>query len=438
MTKYAQESLRSVVLRLLSCLINQVRKSSLYSNAFYLMLNNVTTSLLGFVFWNIMTRFFPPTQVGIGSALLAASVLIGVLSNMGLGIGLVRFIPGEGEKAGRLVNATFTMTGIMSVLGSLIYLLGIEQWSPGLHFIIDDFWLLVLFVLFTVGTTLSIMTDQSLVASRSARFVFWKNLFVCLFKLPLPVLVMAHLEGYGIFAATGTAILIGILLSWFFFLPLVYRDYSPRPVFEGSLVQKMLSYSFCNYLADLMNRAPTLIYPLMVLNFYGAEQSAYFYIAWMLSMVLEVIPTGMAQSLFVEGSFEPEKLGEFTRKSLTLALALSLTGAGVMILAAGWFLQFFGTGYAENGVTVVRLLAIAVIPQCVNALFLAINQVQKRVGLIVTQSAVLAALALVLGPWMLREAGSVGIAKAYVLAHLTVAFLVLGPLWNLIKKTPQR
>lgn len=37
--------------------VSRAWRSSLFSNAFYLMLNTVTTSLLGFVFWNIMARF---------------------------------------------------------------------------------------------------------------------------------------------------------------------------------------------------------------------------------------------------------------------------------------------------------------------------------------------------------------------------------------------
>jgi len=414
-------------------LIHTVKKTSLYSNAFFLMLNSFTTSLLGFIFWNIMARQFTPAQVGIGSALVAASTLLGTLANFGLGMGLVRFLPEEQKEAGLLVNAVFTITGSIAIILSLVYLVGIEYWSPILNFIFDEFWLSVFFILFTVSTALSIVTDQALVARRSANFVFGKNLSICLLKLPLPILVLAHLEGYGIFAATGIAILIGMILSWFAFLPRVYKGYFPRTVMAFNHLKEMLAFSFSNYLAGILQSGPGLIYPFLVLNFYGPEQSAYFYIAWMMAMVLGVIPMGLAQSLFAEGSREPEKVKYLARRSLGLGLILSLWGVGLMVLAGGWFLQLFGTDYYENSINLLWILAASVIPQCINTSFLAINQVYKRVYFIIAQSGVLASVALGLGYWLLRSKGLEGMAIAYLLAHLIVACLVIGPLWMTIK-----
>jgi len=69
--------------------------------------------------------------------------------------------------------------------------------------------------------------------------------------------------------------------------------------------------------------------------------------------------------------------------ALAFALALSLPAAGAMILLGGWFLHFFGAGYAENGAGVIRYLALAVVPQCVNVRYITVNRVKKRVHLIV-------------------------------------------------------
>ena len=57
-------------------LVRRVQQSSLYGNAFFLMLNSAATSLLGFVFWNIMAANFTPNQVGIGSTLISSSILL--------------------------------------------------------------------------------------------------------------------------------------------------------------------------------------------------------------------------------------------------------------------------------------------------------------------------------------------------------------------------
>ena len=162
----------SLKLHSLVNLLNRTRHFPLYSNAFYLMLNNAATSLLGFVFWNVIARFFPPAQVGIGSALVAASMLVGALANLGLGAGLIRFLPDAGENKVGLINASFTLSGALATGGALVYLAGAGHWSPALVFVRENAWLLIFFVLFTAATALSSLTDQGLVAGRAARFVF--------------------------------------------------------------------------------------------------------------------------------------------------------------------------------------------------------------------------------------------------------------------------
>ncbi|HHW41601.1 MAG TPA: oligosaccharide flippase family protein [Syntrophomonadaceae bacterium] len=87
----------------------KARRSSLYSNAFYLILNTAATSILGFVFWNVMARCFSHSEVGIGSALNAASGLVASIATMGLDIGLVRFGPEVKGRASSLINSAFTL-----------------------------------------------------------------------------------------------------------------------------------------------------------------------------------------------------------------------------------------------------------------------------------------------------------------------------------------
>ncbi|MCL4439165.1 MAG: lipopolysaccharide biosynthesis protein [Firmicutes bacterium] len=417
-------------------IFNLVKRSSLYSNAYYLMLNSVVTSLLGFVFWNIMARFFSAAEVGIGSALVAASGLVGTLASLGLGFGLIRFVPEAGEGAGQLVNAALTLAGAAAVAGSLVYLAGAGEWSPDLVFVRENVWLLALFVLFTVAATGSALTDCSLVARRTARYVFWKNTVTCLLKLPLPVFIFAHLRGYGIFAGTGAATLVGLLLSWFWFLPSVYRGYSPYPVWPGDMVKKILPYSFGNYLAGMLNSLPGLVYPIMALTVLGPEESAFFYIAWMMTMVLAIIPGGLSQSLMAEGSYDQGGLGQNARRSLAVSLSFSVPAVGLMALLAGWLLHFFGSGYAENGTAIVRFLALSIIPQCINTLYMTVNQVRKNVPQVIAQTGSIAVISLGLGWLMLRLVGLPGIGMAYTIAHLVVALVVVWPLWRALREKP--
>jgi len=411
-----------------------MKRSSLFNNAFYQVLNSFTTSLLGFVFWNLMARFYSPAEVGIGSGLVSASGLVASLASLGLGLGIIRFVPQAGQNAGRLISSGFTLAGIVAVVGSIIYITGITHWSPVLGFVRENFWVSFSFVLFTVATILSLLVDRALTAGRSSNYVFWKNTFISLVKLPLPVFVFAHLQGYGIFVSNGAAILVGVTLSWLWFLPAVYHGYFPRPLLDGEMIKKVLPYSFANYAGNLFNNIPGFIYPLMVLNLLGSEENAYFYIAWMMVQVLAFIPIGASQSLFAEGSHDQKRLGQDGRRVLAVTLFLSLPAVGAMTLLGGWLLHFFGPGYSEHGTGVMRYLALAVLPQSVNVLFLTLNQVKKRVHLIIMQTWALSALALGLGYWLLGRFGLNGIGIAYALAHFLIAAVVVWPLWKVLKE----
>ncbi|NPV91327.1 MAG: lipopolysaccharide biosynthesis protein [Firmicutes bacterium] len=406
----------------------------LYNNAIYLMLNNIITCLLGFAFWNIMARFYTPSQVGIGASLIAASSLIGILAELGLRIGLIRFIPESRENAGLLINAVFTIAGLSSMVGGVIYLVGIKIWSPALSFIQEDIWLLLLFLIFTMMNSLSGLTDSSLIAGRASRYVLFKNTLVSILKIPLPIFIFTHLKGFGIFAGNGISIAVAVLIAWLLYLSKVYKGYLPKPVIAKSILKKVLPYSFANYMANMLNLSPQFIYPLMVLNVLGPENSAYFYIAWMMTMVLVVIPNGVSQSLLAEGSYNPHKMGRDGCSVLYLSLALSVPAVAAMTVMASWLLHFFGPGYAEYGTPVFQFLALAIIPQCINTLYITVNQIRKQVFLIIAQTGFLAIVAIGVGYWWFGRVGLPGLGMAYLLAHSVLALIVIRPLLKVLKE----
>ena len=412
----------------------KAKNSSLYNNAFYLMLNTAFTAILGFAFWNIMARTFTHAEVGIGTVLISASGLIGTFANFGMGVGLMRFVPDVGQDATRLNNSAFTLTASIAGICALIYLIGINSWAPALLFVRQNILLLLFFILFTTITAIYLLTDQSLIAGRAAKYVFWKNTLTSFLKLPLPVLLFSFLKGYGIFAGTGVAMMLAVGLTWFMFMPKVYRGYLPRPVLARDLLSKMLPYSFSNYLANLLNQTPTYIYPLMVINVLGPEYSAYFYMAWIMAMVLTIIPSSFAQSLFAEGAHNPSSLGHNGRRALLLSLLLTIPAVITLSLLGQWILHFFGHAYAENGIGVFHYLVLAMIPLCINSFYMTINQVKKQITLILLQTGFLAIVSLGLGYWLLIRMGLNGLGMAYTSAQFSLACIIVWPLWKELKE----
>ena len=56
--------------------------------------------------------------------------------------------------------------------------------------------------------------------------------------------------------------------------------------------------------------APRFDSPAFFAALLGAENNAYFYVAWMIANVLFAIPRSISQSLFVEGSYSKNNIKE--------------------------------------------------------------------------------------------------------------------------------
>lgn len=408
--------------------ISNGRKISLYDNAFYLMLNTGLTSLLGFVYWNIMAHYFTRYEVGIGSALISASSLMAIIASLGLGIGLIRYMPEMASKKIKFINLVYTLSGITAIIIAIIYLMWVKYWSPPLSFITKNIYYTCLFIICTVTMAVFNLTDQAFIAGRLAKYVFLKNMITSLLKIPLPIIIFAAFQGFGIFLSTGIAMLFMFLISILWIMPQVYKGYLPRMAWSNEIIGQVLPYSFSNYLANLLNTAPNYIYPLMVVNVLGPEKNAYFYIVWMITLVLNVIPGGLSQSLLAEGSYDAQKIGKDGRHALILALSISMPLAIGMYCFSGWILHYFGSAYAINGVRLLHYLILAMIPSCINSFYLTINQIKKQVNIIIYQTAFLAFASLGIGYMFLHLYGLNGLGIAYALTQGILAIVIIRPL----------
>lgn len=411
--------------------LSRATRSPLYSNAFYLMANSAANSGLGFIFWNVMAGLFPATEVGVGSTLVAAAGLVVNLGNLGLGIGLLRFVPEAGsERAGQFVNAVFTLAVTVTVVLALVYLSGLNFWTPALAFIREDMRLAVLFIFCAAALGLCDLVDYSLMARRATRYVLWKNLLVSLTKLFLPALFFGRLGGPGIFVSFGIAAAAGVSFALIRLLPRVYPGYIPRPRFSFGEVRSILPYSTVNYLAVLFNGATGMVLPLLVLHGLGAEYSAYFYLAWMMSNTVGLMVSGIAVSLFVEGSYNPALLAWQTRRSLVLAWLLLLPVTAGIYLLAPHFLVILGDDYTRNCTGVVRILILANFPTALNILYLTVNRVRGRLYLIILQAGFTTVLTLGLARWLMFRYGLVGVGLAHTCAQLFVFLVAAVSFWR--------
>ena len=403
--------------------VKQLLRIPLYSNAFYLMVANAMTALFGFAFWIIAARFYPAGAVGVASAVIAAMGLLASFANLGLGYGLIRFLPHSGEKADSLLNSSFTISILVSLLASLIFLGGLGFWSPALLFLRQEPVLISAFVVFTIAFTLNFAASDALLAERRAGFLLAKGAIFNVLRLSLVILLAGIFHSFGIFGSWGISLWVALLFNILIFLPRVQIGYRLRLTI-GREINEMVHFSSGNYIANLLRGFPGMILPIMVINLLGAESTAYYYIAWAVASTVTMVAESTSMSLFAEGSYEEERLELNVRRSLKL-IFLILVPAVILVLAfADKLLLAFGSSYSESATTLLRILTLSTLPLAINTVYLYTKRVEKKLNILMAVTAFLAVTTLALSYILLPMMGITGIGIAWLISQGIVALVI--------------
>ena len=360
-------------------------RTPLYRNAYALMLTVVTTSGLGIVYWVLAARYYPIEVVGLNSAIIAAMTFVAGVSQRSLISALVRFIP----QAGRATTKLILYSYLLSILGTLIvapiFLLGLSIWSPQLSDLGTDLGLAAWFVLASMIWCLFTLQDSALTGLREAIWIPLENTIFAIVKLGLLVLFAVAIPYYGIFASWTIPVALTLLPVNF----LIFRRLIPRHI-EATRGQalplrprQIIDYMGGDYLAGIFSLASTTLLPVLVATKAGASANAHFYLAWLVANSLQLITTNMAMSLTVEAAADETKLADYTYRTFIHIARLLIPVVAIMLVVAPFVLRIFGTSYADEGATLLRLLTLATIPQMVNAVYMGMARVQRRMTSIV-------------------------------------------------------
>ncbi len=399
---------------------------SLYRNAFYLMISPFVIAVLGFVFWVLAARIHSAEEVGLASATIAVASMLAVVANLGLGPGMIRYLPRADSRANEIVNSSLTLTSLVSIVAAVIFLAGLGVWSPKLVFLRENPGYIIAFIVFACANTLSILLSSTFVAWRRSEFFLANGLIAGIVKVPLLVLLVMLMDSFGIFASWGIALSVALLLCLFVFLPRVQNRYRPRITVRWGVLKEMMRFSFANYVANSLLVAPGFLFPLMVVNLAGAEANAYFYSAWLISSILFGLSTATSLSLFAEGSHDESALEANVRRAVKLTFLILVPGVVLIVALADKVLLAFGDSYFQNAVVLLRTLAAASAFVAVNNIFLGVMRVRKRLGVIVGLTSFLAIATLVLAYVLLPRLGISGVGVAFLASNGTVALLVVG------------
>jgi len=292
------------------------------------MLSTGVLAVFGFFFWIINARLYSAEQVGIGTTLISIMTLISSFSILGLGNGLIRYLP-TSERKNEKISTSFTLVGLSSILISIFFLVFLKTFSPRLLFVRENIIFSLLFVLFIVFSLLDMVAENVFIAYRSSKFVFIKNTISSIVKLIFPIFLVA-LGAYGIVVSLGIAVVVSFLVSLIF---LILRfNYLPKLIINRSVVKRMIKFSLGNYIAGFIGGLPIMILPILITNSIGAKFSAYFYMDMMIANLIFIIPTATSQALFAEGSYSEIELKVQLRKAIKIISVIIIPAIIVIFL----------------------------------------------------------------------------------------------------------
>lgn len=403
-------------------------RTSHLRNSFFLLVRSTMNYFLGFLFWLVVARSYPAAAVGVAAALLTTLLFVARGSALGLPSGLLRFLPAASDRNG-LLNAAFTVSGLVSFGTGLLFVAGLQLWAPALALPQSDIVLMLTLLVSAIFFTVDGVLDNAFVAARHADYGLIRT--AIFYGLRLPLAFLFALWGLFGIVFSWTLSLVVSVVGTALLLPRFFPGYRPRLTLRPFHRTGILSFSLWNYGTSVAAAASSSLLPLLIIIQLGAdagaETSAYFYAAYTIATLLYNVPHSFSTSLLVEGSYIDVDYRLERRKTVRYSgplLALGIAGA---ILLGRPILGLFGEGYAAESYETLVLLALASPILLVTGIFSADLQVGKRAKPIFFVTLFSALATLIVSYATLSVVGILGVAAGVVAGQaskLTLYFLI--------------
>lgn len=405
-------------------LVHHFQSDSLFQNSVYLMLSTAVQAVLGFGFWLLCARLFTPEEIGVGSTLISASTFIAYLSLLGFNSTFIRFLPTSTQRNDKLNTGLFLVLAGGTIV-SVAYVLLLPYLAPKLGFVGHNAVLAGAFVLMSAAGAVNLLTDSIFVAYRAAKYNFIIYSIQALTKLALP-LALVVVGAFGVFAASGLAAAVALVLSLFFVIKRF--NYRPRLHLNRDVVSQVWQFSFTNYVANIFNIIPTVVVPLIVLNQLGAAAAGYFYLAFMLANLVYAIAHAVSESLFAEGSYGEVAFRRLLKKATQILGAIIIPVSAGMAVLGPVALGIFGKAYGTEAAQAIIVLALAAPAVAAYNLGCVMLRITKQIAGLVTVNMFYAGL--ICGLAMLwASKGLAWVAAAWLVGHAATALLSFGLVW---------
>ncbi|MDQ2758654.1 MAG: hypothetical protein M3Y71_19195, partial [Actinomycetota bacterium] len=340
------------------------------------------TSVLGLAFWLLAARQFSIGAVGVGGAAVSLMTLVGTFGTVGLGTLLISRLPRTDQGHRRVLVRTAlalagTVAGVLAVVVPLVAIRGFG--ATNLEAVAGSPSTLALFAVGTALMAVGLVADQAVLVLGSGRLQTERNTVASVTKLVVLVALAAAGQegGMTIFLAWT----IGTLAS----LPLVaWRTRGGRALEDGSKLidprrlRGLGRLALSHHALNTTLQAPLQILPLLVLVVVSSRENGIFTTALQVTGVVFTLPYAITVGLFASAEGDERAVLDRMKFTLPVSLGLSVLANLLLFPLAPYVLRVFGSQYSTEGVTILRVLALAGLFFVVKDHFVALRRVQER------------------------------------------------------------
>ena len=347
------------------------------TNAGALVGTIAVTSLLGFPYWWLAARAFPPADVGFAATAVSTMTLLGTFGMVGLGTLLTGELSRVNREHAAVLGSGLVVAGVAGLVLGLGF--GIVAGRFGLDRLASDPIAILVFTIGVAITAVALVLDQALVGLLRGGLQLRRNTIFSASKLALLVGLAAAGFSHGGVAVFATWVA-GTVLSMVWLVVRGARSrrfatYRPR----WSVVRRWRRPALEHHLLNLAIQGPTLAAPLIVSATVSVTATAYYYTAALIIGFFAYGATAMTYALYAIAARDPANLRRPLQFSFRLSLAVIAVANVVLLAGADVILGVFGPEYASNAAGVLRIFSVLLFALVVKDHYIAIHRVRGTV-----------------------------------------------------------
>lgn len=319
------------------------------------------SAVVGMVSWVLAARMLSPAELGTATAFVSAFLLISGVSQLNLGVGLLRWLPAAGAARGRLVASSLAAVAVLAATVSLAYLA-----VPGSSIILDAVTgpgapadqrvrAVGLFVLAAMVYAMFHLQDFVLVGLGRPWWAPGRTLLFAVGRIGILLAVGSALTSSGVVLSwivpTGACVVLVAAQCWY----LVRRG--PGRAVPAVLPGRRAAAAFLGpaYVGQIATSVLFNQVPLLVVFRFGTSQGAVFFLVWQAVTVVDVVAQYFSASLSAGVGRDRDAADELSRAVRRRLLLIFGPGLVCGMLLAEPVLALFGPVYAAEA-WVLRLM----------------------------------------------------------------------------------